>query len=82
MKEWDYMIGHYPKFNERIIMRVHKDWWDIWWLNSNEEWTRDKKMAKRFYHKETVEWALALCRMKWLREEEVSRPKEIKQSWS
>jgi hypothetical protein len=79
--KWDYMIAHYPKFNEWGIMRVDEDWWDIWRLDSNEEWTRDKKSAKRFYHQETAEWALALCRMRCLKEKELERPKEIKQSW-
>lgn len=79
--KWDYMIAHYPKFNERAIMRVSEDWWEARWLNPNDEWTKDKNMARRFYHKETVEWALALCRIKRLKEEEPKRPKQEKQSW-
>lgn len=49
----DYMIAHYPKFNERAIMRVSED--DVQWLSPKNEWTREKKWAKRFYHKDTVE---------------------------
>ena len=49
----DYMIAHYPKFNERAIMRVSED--DVQWLSPAEQWTREKKWAKRFYHQSTVE---------------------------
>lgn len=78
-KTRDYMIAHYPKFNEWAILRANED--EVQWLNSNEQWTTEKRWAKRFYHKWTVEWALVLCRIKWLKEEEIYRPKEIKQSW-
>lgn len=75
----DYMIAHYPKFNERAIMRVSED--DVQWLSPKNEWTREKKWAKRFYHKDTVEWALILARTKWRKEEELYRPEQEKQSW-
>ena len=75
---WDYMIAHYPKLNERAIMRVSED--DVQWLSPNEQWTREKKWAKRFYHQSTAEWALVICKMKWLKEEKLMQ-KEVKQSW-
>ena len=62
---WDYFIAHYPKDNERAIMRVSED--DAEYLSSKNEWTREKKRAKRFYHKDSAEWALVLCKIKWKR---------------
>ena len=48
-KTRDYMIAHYPKFNEWAILRANED--EVQWLNSNEQWTTEKRWAKRFYHK-------------------------------
>lgn len=76
----DYMIAHYPKENERAIMRVSED--DVQRLSAKDEWTREKKRARRFFHQDTAEWALVLARMrKWLKIEEPERPKQEKQSW-
>ena len=47
---WDYMIAHYAKENEWSIMRVSED--DAQWLNSNNEWTREKRWARRFYNED------------------------------
>ena len=49
----DYMIAHYPRDNERAIMRTSED--DAQYLSSNNEWTREKKRAKRFYHRDSAE---------------------------
>ena len=76
--DWDYMIAHYPRENERAIMRVNED--SVQWLTRNEEWTREQKRAKRFYHEADVKWALILARRKCLKEEELHRKVE-KQSW-
>jgi hypothetical protein len=46
------MIAHYPRENERAIMRVNED--SVQWLTRNEEWTREQKRAKRFYHEADV----------------------------
>ena len=51
--KWDYMIAHYKKFNEWAILRVNEN--DAQRLNYNDEWTRDKSLARRFYHQETAE---------------------------
>jgi hypothetical protein len=79
MMRRDYFIMHYPKDNERAIMRTNED--DAQYLSSNNEWTREKKRAKRFYHRDSAEWALVLCKIKWLKEEELQRPEVEKQSW-
>ena len=73
---YDYMIAHYSKFNERAIIRVSEE--DVLWLSSKWEWVKDERSAKRFYHQDDAEWALVLCKMKWF---EIEKPKCIKQSW-
>ena len=50
---WDYMIAHYPKSREYAIMRVSED--DAQWLSSKDEWIREQRRAKRFYHRDSAE---------------------------
>ena len=73
------MIMHFPKDNEWWIMRVNED--DTQYLSSNNERTRERKRAKKFFHKDSAEWAFTLCKIKWLKEEELKRPTQEKQSW-
>jgi hypothetical protein len=68
------MIAHYPKSREYAIMRVSED--DAQWLSSKDEWTREQKRAKRFYHKDSAEWALVLAKIQWKRKEEDSTSKD------
>lgn len=77
---WDYMIAHYPKERERAILRVNDD--EAQWLSWKNEWTREQRRAKRFFHKDVAEWALVLAKMKWLKEEWLYRPELEKQSWN
>lgn len=76
---WDYFIAHYPKDNERAIMRIDED--HKQWLNSKNEWTREERRAKRFFHRDSAEGALILAKRKCLKEEELYRPEVEKQSW-
>lgn len=68
------MIAHYPKSREYAIMRVSED--DAQWLSSKNEWTKEQKRAKRFYHKDSAEWALILAKIQWKREKEDSTSKD------
>lgn len=56
------MIAHYPKSNERAIMRVSED--NVQWLNPKEEWTKEERRAKRFFHQDSAESALVLVKIK------------------
>ena len=76
----DYMIAHYPKFNERVIMRVNED--EVQRLWTKEQWIKEEKWAKRFYKEDDAWWALVLARTKWLKEEQLERPEQPKQSWN
>lgn len=77
----DYMIAHFPKENERAIMRVNED--ETWWLASGKVWTKHKERAKRFYHESDAAWALVGVRMSkwWYEEEKPYRPNDVAQSW-
>ena len=76
----DYMIAHFPKGNERAIMRVSED--DTWWLASDNIWTQKKERARRFYHESEAVSALSIVKFKWgLEEEKPYRPEGVAQSW-
>lgn len=78
------MIAHYPKSREYAIMRVSED--DAQWLSSKDKWTREQKRAKRFYHKDSAEWALVLSKIRDKNganiEEALPRPNQVKTTWS
>ena len=68
------MIAHYPKSREYAIMRVSED--DAQWLSSKDKWTSEQKRARRFYHKDSAEGVLVLCKIQWKREKEDSTSKD------
>lgn len=82
----DYKIAHFPKENERAIFRKFE--WMEQWLTREMVWTSNKKLARRFLHKQDCESALSIVKFsKWLKteeeyiEEKIEEQKE-KKSWS
>lgn len=82
----DYKIAHFPKENERAIFRKFE--WMEQWLTREMVWTSNKKLARRFLHKQDCESALSIVKFsKWLKteeeyiEEKIEEQKE-KRSWS
>lgn len=78
----DYKIAHFPRENERAIMRVYED--DTWWLSPEKIWTKKKERARRFFHESEATSALSIVKMsKWKYEEEEKpyRPEGVVQSW-
>lgn len=77
----EYKIAHFPRENERAIMRVNED--DVWWLAPEKVWTKKKERAKRYFHESEAISNLAIIKMsKWeLEEEKPYRPEAVAQSW-
>ena len=85
----EYKIGHYRKENERAIFREFEDMKQR--LTREMVWTSNKKLAKRFLHKQDCESALSIVKFsKWLKTEEEyieekieeEKEKSEKKSWS
>jgi hypothetical protein len=58
----EYKIAHFPRENERAIMRINED--GTWWLSPENVWTQKKERAKRFYHESEVRSALSIVKFK------------------
>lgn len=85
----EYKIGHYKRDNEWIIYRKYD--WMVQYLASWMIWSSNKKLAKRFLHKQDCESALSIVKFsKWLKTEEEyieekieeRKEKSEKKSWS
>lgn len=82
----DYKIAHYSKENERAIFREYEDMKQ--WLTSEMVWSSNKKLARRFLHKQDCESALSIVKFsKWIKTEEEYIDEKIewwkeKRSWS
>lgn len=79
----EYKIGHFKKDNERAIFRECEDMKQ--WLTWEMVWSGNKKLARRFLHKQDCESALSIVKFsKWLKteeeyiEEKINESKEIR----
>lgn len=65
----EYKIGHFKRDNERVIFRECEDMKQ--WLTWEMVWSSNKKLARRFLHKQDCESALSIVKFsKWLKTEE------------
>lgn len=65
----EYKIGHFKSDNERVIFRECEDMKQ--WLTREMVWSSNKKLARRFLHKQDCESALSIVKFsKWLKTEE------------
>lgn len=65
----EYKIGHFKIDNERVIFRECEDM--VQWLTREMVWSSNKKLARRFLHKQDCESALSIVKFsKWLKTEE------------
>ncbi len=65
----EYKIWYYKRDNERIIFREYEDMKQ--WLTREMVWSSNKKLARRFLHKQDCESALSIIKFsKWLKTEE------------
>lgn len=79
----EYKIGHFKSDNERVIFRECEDM--VQWLTREMVWSSNKKLARRFLHKQDCESALSIVKFsKWLKTEEeyiedkINESKEIR----
>lgn len=60
----EYFIAHWKTDNERSIFRKDEDGDIVQWLSPNMVWSKEKRYAKRFLHKQDVESVLTIVKMK------------------